>query len=58
MVSFNEIFKKRLDPSNDTKKLLQSLTSSSSLMKVNVSWVLCIDGTFAFNKLQRYLARL
>ena len=27
-------------------------------MKVKVSWVLCIDGIFDCNKLQRYLARL
>ena len=35
MVLFTRIFVKRLDTSNDTEKLLQSFTSSSSLMKVN-----------------------
>ena len=49
---------KKLDTSNDTKKLLESLTSSGSLMKVKVSWVLCIDGSFDCNKLQKHLARL
>ena len=42
MVLFNGMFVKMLPVSNDNEKLLYSLTSSRSLMKVNVSCVLCI----------------
>ena len=56
MVSFNEIFVKRLDTSNDAKKNYCNLLPLQVLDESKR--VLSIDGIFGCNKSQRYLTRL